>query len=270
MEVFGNDLIFGEFRLSDYGMILSSFEYSGVSEDEVGIVIDTIEEFIGDNPIPVYLGDKYTDKIKLQITFSKDPCMYTGNNIYFSEKECRNILRIVTGLKGYQWLKIISDSDEDDIWYRAKITNISAQKINGKVAGLILQMECDSPFGWSNETVIDLNFKANKSIRIHSNTDDLYNYIYPMITIKFNSEGTFVLNNLTDKWATQINNVKKSETITIDSKHEIIASSISHDLLLNDFNLHWVRLLPDENEFITNMDARITFTYRVPRKVVML
>ena len=42
MEVFGSDLILGEFRLSDYGMVLASFEYTGVSDDNLGMMRNTI------------------------------------------------------------------------------------------------------------------------------------------------------------------------------------------------------------------------------------
>lgn len=269
MEVFGKDLILGEFRLSDYGMMLASFDYNGESEDETGITISTIEEFIGDNPIPKYLGEKYSNKIKPKVTFVKDPCAF-GNNMYFSEKECRNILRTVTGIRGYQWMKIINDESEDDIWFRSKIINISSKRVGSNILGLILEMENDSPFGWSSETTIDLNFKADKSIRIFSNTDDLYNYIYPTVSIMCSSDGDFTINNITDNLLSEIKNVRNGEVITINSKTEVITSSMVHDLLLNDFNLNWIRLKPDANELVTNMDAKITFKYRVPRKVVLL
>ena len=68
----------------------------------------------------------------------------------------------------------------------------------------------------------------------------------------------------------EIKNVRNGEIITINSKAEVITSSMDHDLLLNDFNLNWIRLKPDANELIANMDSRITFKYRVPRKVVLL
>ena len=275
MEVFGKDFIFGQFRLSDYGMMLASFDFKGESEDETGIKIETIEEFIGGHPIPKYLGDKYSDKIRPKVTFIKDPNAF-GVNLYFSEKECRNILRTVTGTRCYQWMKVISDKTEDDIWFRSKINNISFKRVSGNIVGLILDMECDSPYGWSGETIIDLNFKENESIRIHSNTDDLYNYIYPVVTIEFNFEEetlkNFTLKNITDKnRSSEINGVRNGEIITMDSKNEILSSEYGvHDVLLNDFNLNWVRLMPDANELVTNMDARITFRYRVPRKVVLL
>ena len=269
MEVFGKDLILGEFRLSDYGMMLATFDTDGESEDEIGFTISTIEEFVGDNPIPKYIGDKYTNKIKPKITFIKNPCSY-NNDMFFSEKECRNILRAMTGIKGYQWMRVIDESNEDDIWFRSKIVNISSKRIGNGTVGLILEMECDSPFGWSAETLIDLEFKKNSSIKIFSNTDDLHNYIYPTVSLTFRSNGTFRLENITDNRISEIKNVKKNEKITIDSKNEIITSSITHELLLNDFNLNWIRLKPDTNQLVTNMDVKITFKYRVPRKVVLI
>lgn len=268
MEIFGKDLIIGEFRLSDYGMILSSFDDQKEKEDEIGFTISTVEEFVGDNPIPKYIGDKYTNKIKPRVTFMKNPCMYNGNNIHFTEKECRNILRAMTGIRGYQWMKVINDNNEDDIWFRSKIVNISSKKIGGLIMGLIIDMECDSSFGWSSETLIDLKFLGEKSVRIYSNTDDLHNYIYPLTTIKFGNDGIFTLTNKTENRVSEIKNVTAGEIISIDSKNEIITSSIDHPLLLNDFNLNWIRLMPDSNELLTNMDAQITFNYRVPRKVV--
>jgi len=241
IEVFGKDLILGEFRLSDYGMVLASFEYDGLSNDNLGMSRSTIEEYLGDNPIPVYLGNKYTDKIRPQVTFIKNPSIYANNKMYFSEKECRNIFRIMTGIHEYQWMKVINDNDEDDIWYRSKINDVNVERINGNVVGIILSMECDSCFGWSSETNIELDFKANSPIKIYSNTDDLHNYIYPIFSIKAKNAGTVEIINKTDNWITAIENIKENEIITIDSKNEIISSSITHDLLLNDFNLNWIR-----------------------------
>ncbi|RKJ52300.1 hypothetical protein D7X25_15605 [bacterium 1XD42-8] len=270
MEIFGSDFILGTFRLSDYGMILASFDMGGSVEDSLGMSRSTVEAFLGDSPVPVYLGEGYTDKLRPQVTFVKNPKMYKGSKMYFSEKECRNIFRTLTGIQGYEWMKVINPEDEDDIWYRGKINDVNVKRVNGMVVGIILMMECDSCLGWSNETKIHLSFLANQPIRIHSNTDDLCHYIYPHVTIKAKNPGTLRLTNHTDNYTTEIKNVKANEEIILDSKHELISSSLVHPLLLNDFNLHWVRLLPDENELSINMDAVISFVYRVPRKAVLL
>lgn len=267
IELLNDKLIFGDFNSSDYGLIIGSFSYNGESEDDIGMNISTIEEFIGHNPVAVYLGQEYTDKLKLQITLIKNPCIF-HNDIYFNEKDCRSILRILTGLKGYKWMKLITQVADEDLWYKARINNVSYKRIGGHVAGIILYAECDSCFAWSNEYNITINAKANQSFYIFNNTDDLNNYVYPIVSISALSSGDLSIINKTDNnWISKIKNVKSKERITMDSKVQIISSNLIHELLLNDFNLGWFRLIPDKNEYISNMDIIISMTYRVPRKV---
>lgn len=267
IEVLSNDMIFGNFRSSDYGLIIGSFSYNGESEDDIGMNISTMEEFIGYRPTPVYLGQKYTDKLKLQVTLIKNPCIF-HDNFHFSEKDCRTILRILTGLKGYQWLKLITQVLDEDLWYKARIINVSYKRIGGHVTGIILDAECDSCFAWSKEYNITVNAKANHPFCIFNNTDDLNSYVYPIVSILSSSAGNLSVTNKSDhNWISEIKNVKKNEKISIDSQNQIISSSFSHDLLLDNFNLGWFRLVPDKNEYVSNMDVAISMKYRVPRKV---
>ena len=60
--------------------------------------------------------------------------------------------------------------------------------------------------------------------------------------------------------------MKSGETITIDSGRQIISSSRSHELLLDDFNLGWFRLIPGKNQYISNVDMTVSMKFRVPRK----
>lgn len=265
IEVFYNDFILGNFRASDFGLILGSFSYNGNSEDEIGMNISTIEEFIGHNPVPIYLGQKYEDKLKPKITLVKNP---TLRDKYFHERDCRWILRLLTGIKGYQWMKAISFELDDDLWYRAKVSNVSYKRVGGHIVGIILNMECDSCFAYSKELNITINAKSNQKFNIFNNTDDLNNYVYPTVSILSSSAGTLSITNISDNnWVTEIKNLKANEKITIDSQHQIISSNTTHNLILNDFNLGWLRMVPDKNEYISNFNATITLKYREPRKV---
>lgn len=269
MEVFGNDWIFGNFRASDFGLMLSSFSYKGESEDETGLKLSTIEEFIGSNPVPIYLGDKYEDKLRPQITLCKNPCSYTDEQMNFSEKECRWILRELTGIRGYQWMKIIDEHIEEDILFKAKVNNVLYKKVGGNVIGIIIELECDSCFGYSKIFTTKIKAIANTPFDIYNNSDDLTNYVLPTVTIVPETEGDFTIENISDNnWLTELNKLESSESIIIDSQNEIISSSNENHLyLLNDFNLHFIRLVPEKNTFVTNTNATITFKYRVPRKV---
>lgn len=265
MEIFSEDFIFGSFRASDYGLKLGSFSYNGDSEDEIGIVPAAIEEFIGHSPVPVYLGQKYENKLSLTATLFKNPC---GDSMYFGEKELRAMLRVITGMRGYQWLKIINYEFDDDIWYRARISNVSYKRAGGRIAGIILAVECDSSFAWSNEHLVTMKVKASQKFYLFNDTDDLNNYVLPILEITPLSGGSVAITNISDNnWISEIKNVSVNEKITINSKKEIIMSDAEHPLLLNDFNLHWIRFVPGKNTYMLNADASLKFRYRVPRKV---
>ena len=149
MEVYGKDLILGDFRASDYQCILASFTSDGVREEDTGIAVEVIEEFVADNPVPVFLGEKHTSKLHPSIVLVKDFCQ--TDDPYFTERDCRAIIRIITGKRGYQWMKIVTEDVGEDIWYKAKVVSVSYQKVSGQVAGIVLDMECDSQFAWSTE-----------------------------------------------------------------------------------------------------------------------
>ena len=269
MEVFGNDWILGNFQASNFGLILASFSYNGESEDELGFKLSTSEEFIGNKPVPIYLGDKYDDKLRPQITLCKNSDIYSQEDLYFSEKNCRWILRELTGIRGYQWMKIIDSRETEETWFKSKVVNISYKRVGGNVVGFIVELECDSCYGYSKIFTTKINAKANVPFKLFNNSDDLTNYVLPTVTIRTASSGIFTICNQSDNnWTTEISNLKVNESIIMNSEYEILSSSEpSHSLLLNDFNLHFIRLVPNENIFITNSDAIITLKYRVPRKV---
>ena len=271
VDVFGSDMIIGDFKLSDYGMILASFD-SGSSniEEELGMDHETIEEYIGHNSVPVYIGAEYKSKLKPQATIVKDYRFNSGD--YFTGHECREILRQLTGFRGYKRMEIKSYKFDEFIHFNARIVKVSYKKVTNKVIGIILQMECDSQFAWSDEFVTVYNVNAGDIIRIYNTSDDIYNYLLPKVTItSLSSISKLEIKNLSDNnWITTINNIRKNEIITMDSKNEILTSSIKNRIILNDFNMHFIRLIAHENQFQINSDITLTFSFKVPRKVGFL
>lgn len=266
MEIFAKDLIFDDFRASDYGLCIASFSDNGSTENEVPMAPSVIEKYIGFHPTPIYLGMQYEEKLKPTITFIKNPSIF-NTKLAFTQKEIRGILRKLTGFKGYHWLKLIDYLLEEDIWYKARISGISYQKVGGDIVGIILEMECDSPFGYSTEHTMCLSVKENTPFYVYNDTDDLHNYVFPYAEIKSFNNGKIEITNISDNsWTTELSNMKSEEIVSMDSQREILTSNIVHSKLLNDFNLHWIRLVPDKNEFISNADITLKLVYRVPRK----
>lgn len=270
MNLFGEDMIIGDFKLSDYGLILASFEKdSGTDEYELGMDYETIEEFIGNNPVPVYLGAKYSNKLKPTATIIKNPC---NNDSYFTEHECRDILRQLTGYYGYKQMYVLTEDPDELLYFNVRIYNVSYQKVCGKVAGIILHMECDSQFAWSKEYNYSYNVTAGETIRFYNTSDMLYDYLKPIVTITAKSDiAELNIKNIRDNnWTTTLTNLSKGEIITMNSKLETLSSSYPYKKVLNDFNMHFIRFVSGINEFKVDSDIILNISFRYPRKVGFL
>ena len=271
VEVYGRDLVIGNFVASEYQCYLASFDSDGSREEETGIGVETTEEFIADNPIPVYIGQKYSDKLHPKAVLTKDSCVTTEE--YFSEYDCRAIIRLITGKRGYQWMKIITDEVGEDLWYRVRINKISYNKVNGLVAGIILDMECDSQFAWSIEKNITVNATANVPFTIYTNGDELYDYIHPYVTFKSSGNGTLEVTNQNDNnWKVSLSNVSNGETVIYDSQHRVIdgsrnSSGTAITKYLDNSNCRFFRLVNGTNTYVSSLSGTFTFKFREPRKV---
>lgn len=272
MNVFGRDAIIGEFKLSDYGLIMASFDIGeSNSEMELGMDHETVETFVGSNPVPLYLGAQYSNKLTGTITLVKNLCN-GETSMQFTEHECREVLRQLTGFRGYKRMQVYSYEIDELIYFNIRVNNVSYQKINGKVVGIILYIECDSQFGWSQEYEYDYDVKAGDNIILHNSSDDLYHYLLPKITIQSKSsiDQLEIVNLVDNNWTTTISNISANEIITMDSKYEILTSSIPGKMILNDFNMHFIRFISGENHLQINSDLTLKITYQLPRKVGFL
>ena len=194
------------------------------------------------------------------------------DNVFFwldEENELRQFKRLLTGRPGYSWLKIVNDpANETDYYYRAQVSRIEYERLGYKVIGYDVTFTCDGGRAYSEEQTTTISAKANTPFYVFSNSDDLFDYERPVITITTATAGTLTLKNKTDSWTTTMNNMNAGETLTIDSKNELLKSSRTRQYILNDFDgLKWPRLLPGKNEYVCNRNATITFTYRASRKV---
>lgn len=129
-------------------------------------------------------------------------------------------------------------------------------------------MECDSQFAWTKEMDIAIPAKQDKAFHLYISTDDLNNYIYPIMIVTAPVMLDHIsIKNITDnQWETTIDRIFEGEIITIDSLHQTISSSRKR-LIADDFNMHFPRFVPDKNTFVANQDVAIRFKYVLPRKV---
>jgi hypothetical protein len=256
--------------MSDHSLICwngSDGEIDDTEDMSLAPVSTTV--FTGERASSTFISQKYENNCEFTVRLAKSPC--AGKNVkdYFEENELRMMNRLLAGKPGYSWLKVINDSAmETDYYYRAQVTRIEYERLGYKIIGYDVTFTCDGGRAYSEEQSITISARANTPFLIFCNSDDLYDYERPVVTITTSSAGTLTLKNNTDSWTTTVKNMTAGENLTIDSKNEILKSSRTRQYILNDFEgLKWPRLLSGKNEYVCNRNATITFTYRASRKV---
>jgi phage-related protein len=76
-----------------------------------------------------------------------------------------------------------------------------------------------------------------------------------------------MINTSDNNWTTILKNISANEIITMDCKNEILTSSIEDRLILNDFNMHFMRFVSGVNKIHVNSDVTLEISFVYPRKV---
>ena len=268
MVITCDDLIFGDFQMSDYSIVCGNGSDGEIDGTEnMGMTPTVTTVFTGESPHSTYISQKYDSNPQFSVRFMRAIC---GNqeNDYFGENELRMFNRLLTGKPGYSWLKIVnSDAMETDYYYRARVSAIEYERLGIHVVGYDVTFDLDGGMAYSEEQTVRVRVAANKAFNVYCNSDDLHGYTLPKIKITASTAGALTLTNTTDGWTSSMENMTADEVLTIDSKNELLSSSRARTYILNDFNLHWPRLLPGKNEYICDQDATLELTFRAARKV---
>lgn len=269
MVITCDDLIFNDFKMTDYGLICSNGSDGMIDDTEnMGLVPTITKVFNGESPSSKYISQKYDTNPQITVRLIKENCGSIYEDNYITENELRMLNRLLTGHSGYSWLKLINkDSNETEYYYKAKVTAIEYERLGNHIVGYDITFETDGALAYSEEQTMKVTMSANKEFYIYCNSDDLHDYTLPKIKITPGTAGNMTLTNVTDNWVSQVNGMTVGETLTIDSEHELLSSSSSRPYILNDFNLHWPRLLSGKNVLKCNRKGTIEITFRAQRKV---
>lgn len=269
MNAFFKDIHFGNFVASEYGLIPVSFDTNFDEELDLAMGSESDEEYIGRHTIPLDYGSNHQGKLEFTITFMKNTC---GHNmdLEFSTFEIRSILRKLTGNQYYKDLYFIDDSLHFDerIHYRVKVTDIFANKVAGKIIGIKVTFQNESFWSYTDENNISMILKSNQKFIFYNNSDELHDYLFPKVEISDINGEISIINISDNNRKTIISNIEQNEKIILDSKHDIISSSIPDKNIVNNFNLKWIRFIPGKNEMTVSSDCKIKITYQLLRKVV--
>ena len=264
MDVFGSDALIGDYRLSDHGLMLCTFNYQDVYE--LGYTVEPTKYFLGKNPKPLYVGSKPNGVLELTLTVIQNECM-TGKN-FFTTNECREILGKLTGYQGYKRMYVNKQFVFENLYYNVHVTNAEYEKSGDKVVGIRFTMECDSPFAWVDYERNCETTEANQVIHMMNNSDLFYDYTLPVMVIKSDSDIEVLdIKNVTDNnRTTRIEGIHANEIITIDSTLGKITSTMNTNFS-EKFNYKFPKLVHGDNQMFISQPLHVTYKLVLPRKI---
>lgn len=227
-------------------------------------------------------GAAYHDVAKPTITMIKSD--YSDLTLY----EFREIARWLTGAKKSSWLDLQMPSQssvgvyETAYSFLCKCTNLTQHKLDGRVIGVVATFESVSP--WAYSPLQNLKIKDGDSeiisgtenepftFTLNNQSDDIYSYLYPNISITNTTQDSFILTNNTletyegtaQNATTSMVDVVDNEVVVLTNRGIILTDSTQG--AGNRFNWVWPKMLPGDNEFSFVGEGKIIFAYRYPIK----
>ncbi len=132
-----------------------------------------------------YFTDVWNEVIKFDLCIIKDKCVYKDEpDQEITKNELREITRWLTSPHLPSWLQFEYETSNDDaILYHGWFNNIEPWVVNGKILGLTLSFECTSSFAFTDNIINEANVTVYHNMLVSNDSDDLYNYSYPVIEI---------------------------------------------------------------------------------------
>lgn len=218
------------------------FIFDNISSDRFGLFIADI----GDNGQNSFDGVEYdvkSDKVNNSDIFNifskqiNQPLAFTIT-VVSKTKISRNEINIINNWlfpydKKYRKL-FIKQENVSDFYYNCIFTKSEIITFRNYPYAFKLSVVCDSQFVWENERTIKYNVSSlphSFNIVNHSSEDTLK----PTYIVTSNKQnGSIVIKNNTSNQDMKISNLNDNETVTINTRNEIIESSLNL-LKLKDF-----------------------------------
>ena len=239
----------------DFDVFVASFET--VDELTSGLTREVVRsEFNTVNSIPNHMGAKYSEPIEFtRALIKKDESEFTSTEI-------RAIAKWLTSPKVPMDMLVTASCDDSGktYLYKGLFTNITYKVANG-IAGIVFTFTNNSPFLYEVKEDI-LTIEEDTIWNYVCESDEAYDYSYPKIEITYtgnSNTATLSLSNITDNNKSFSIALTKDNTVTIDSKKQII-TNMDNSLKFTDFmdengQVYWLRLIDGINELSISSDS---------------
>lgn len=262
MNIYGNNFTYDNIPASRFNVMLCSFEPPPETR-ETAIARTILRGETGPyRDVPNFYAAKYTDVLKFDAALIK--C--DGSPLTSSER--REIVAWLTGPATPAWLTI-DDEDHKGIEYRALCLGYSEYRPDSQLRGLLFNFECDAPYGYSPEEMIEFQATpdAPATFTIQNTSDERRADYYPILEIKAGATGTVTIKNSVYPEDILELSLINGQQLTIDNRQGLIEDPMGMFDYGNDTNLQWLRLAYGANTLTVTGSASGCVRCRYIRKV---
>lgn len=263
------DFEYDGMKLSDYGMMICSFDNGGGLEtvsSGADLTFETVKSARSDNFR--LTNSKYEECYSTTFQICKNNCL---DDKKILPMEVSAIQRWLCRKDGFHRFKIFQDGYEGIHWN----ASFSSKQVifGGQTIGLELTLTTDSPYAYGEEQSIifeTTNNDGNYSVvaRLYDLNDEIGS-IYPTVSITNYTTGKLIISNITNMLPTTMTttiNLDNLDAVTLNGKNKTIASSNGYDYSGGKFNFIFPILTNTfsdrKNSFvIQGVDCKVTFTY---------
>lgn len=267
------DFEYAEEMLSDYGMMIGSFDGSqdGTVQSGADIKFNQVKPS-GSNK-SLIVSTSYEECYSTTFQIIKNPCTISETEeMFLSPTEVSQLQRWLCR-KNYNRFRIMQDNFYDLYWN--SVFSSKQVMYGGKIVGLELTMYTDHPYGFNDELEVEYDCSTNNQFTIYNLSDET-GVLYPEIEITLleSPSNDFELYNYTESVSrkTKISGCSSGEIIKFSGDTKIISTSYSsHTTMAKDFNYIFPRIInyyeERENIIKVNASCKIKIRYSPIKKV---
>lgn len=265
------DFEYANEKLSDYGMIVCSFNGSGGAEtvsSGADITFSQSKPSMG-NRFNLY-SSSYEEPFTATFQICKNPRMAKSfDEMCISTAESSAVQRWLCRKNKYHKFKLFQDGYEHIYWN----ATFSSKQVNvdGRQVGFEVTVCTDAPYAYMDKIEIEKDCSEILEFDIYDSSDEV-GHISPDMEILFLEDGDFTLENSMDyRKPTRISGCRSGEKIKIDGKNQIITTSLSTHLLHSNFNYVFPKIFntydDNKNTFNCSLKCNLVLSYSPIRKV---
>lgn len=197
------DFQFNNKKLSDLSVSYIAANFND-SDDSLGLAREVVAGERNRYRVePNSIYTKWSGNISFELNIMKDPCKYANqDDLVIKNSEIREITRWLTSSHSPKWINFTYDpkATNEDVpaCYRGHFVDVTRWEVGGNVYGLILNFECTTPFGYTEEIATKYECSGYRSETIFNDSDELEDYAYPILEIEARANTDFVFINVYD------------------------------------------------------------------------